>query len=165
MQDCNELIYERFRIECYPLEAVSCSQNPLMVTKTVPQSMLQVDSSRLYMEIGSFPSHTGKRISTNDTAKKVNTKVSEKTDNSFYKVSIRFQFEKGDANSLNLCMALNIKPFYFFIRYLGMDGRVVGSRFISNDLGSSQASITEEQGLVTVEITLANVNGIQTIVP
>lgn len=163
MDHCNEFIYDRFRLEFYPESAVSSSLNPNVRTKVVPDEEMIVDAEQLYLEVGSFPCHTGKRIATNDTATKVNTKIKEKKNGDVYKVSISFQFARPNPSLLSLCAAIDYKPFHVFVRYLGMAGEVVSSRYIYNSLAQSSTSVSEEEGIVTVETEIVNVNGVQMI--
>lgn len=161
MEVCKDLLYDRFLIEFFPIEAVSCGQNPCVRSKCIRAEDVIIDRDELYLQVGCFQRHSSKRIATNDSATKVHTKLEEKQADNGYKVTLEFQFDNLDSNSLSLCNAMFYVQFHVLVHHLAMDGSIAQSLFIYNGWQGAQAATTVRQGTATVEMEIGNLNGIQ----
>ena len=163
MNDCLELIYDRFGIDFYPLAGVQFKKPMMIHEKFVSSSDITIIPSELYLSVGNFPEHTGKQIKANDTQDNITTTVSERKDNEQYTVNIHFEFKNPTAMSVSLCEAMDVQPFHIILNQYALTGGIGSRRVIRNGEGQSRVEVSEEEGAIKIDITIQNVNGIQLI--
>lgn len=157
------MTYDRFSIEFYPESAIILKKQMMEKQKFIPVSSITIDNSSVYLQVGNYPAHSGKQIHANDTYENITSKVSEKKDGEQYTVSVHFEFQKPTENSVLLCESLDYTPYHIVLNQYDFAGAMVSRRLIRNGTGQSRVEVTEEKGVIKVDMTVQNVNGIQLI--
>lgn len=163
MNTCLELIYDRFGIDFYTYPGVQF-KNPMMIReKFISAAEITILDSELYLSVGNFPQHTGKQIRANDTYDDATTSVKEKKDGEQYTVTLHFEFKRPTATAVKLCEAMDLAAYHIVLKQYTISGGLGSRRIIRNGDGQSRVVVTEGKGVVNVDITIQNVNGIQMI--
>lgn len=163
MNNCLELIYDRFGIDFYPMTGVLFKKPMMVHEKVIGSSDIIIVPPELYLSVGNFPEHTGKQIKANDTQDNITTAVSENKDNEQYAVEVHFEFNVPTAMSVSLCETLDIRPFHIILNQYSLTGGIGSRRVIRNGEGQSRVKVTEEKGVIKVDVSIKNTNGIQLI--
>jgi hypothetical protein len=164
MNNCLELFYDRFRIDFYSSEGVTGDGPLMLVRRAVDKSLISVSDSARLFSVGPYAAHDDSHFRANDTKDSVTTKVSESKEDNYYEVTLHFEFQNPTLNVLNMCDKLQYTPIVALIRFLGVDGKPSATRLIRPANEVAQAlSVTEEDGVTVVELTLYSVNGIQSL--
>lgn len=158
-----ELIYDRFGIEFYSHSGIEFNRPMMVREKFLSAADLVISEDGLYLQVGHFPRHTGKQIRSNDTPDNVTTSVSEDFDDEVYTVNLHFEFSNPDGNSVNLCTALDSAPFHVVLLAYALDGSVSSRRVIRNEEGQSRTTVTEENGVFSVDMKIVTPSGIQLV--
>ncbi len=161
MNNCLELIYDRFGLWFYAQSGVQFNSPMMLPGKFLDASSVILSEGGLYLQVGHYDKHTGKQIRSNDTASEVTSSVSEEFDNEVYTVKIHFEFTQPSANAVGLCEALDKAPFHVVVVRYALDGSVADKRIIRNGEGQSRTTLTESAGVVSVDMTVVCANGIQ----
>lgn len=163
MSNCLELIYDRFGIDFYTFSGVQFKTPMMIKKKFLPSSDISILDSELYLSVGNFPQHTGKQIRSNDSLNDITTTVKEKKNEEQYTVELHFEFKQPTATSVGLCEALDLAPYHIILKQYSLNGTIAGRRVIRSGEGQYKVSVTEEKGIINVDIAIENVNGIQLI--
>lgn len=163
MNNCLELIYDRFGIEFYPVSAVIFKKTMMEKQKFIAASDIAIDNSSVYLQVGNYPAHSEKQINANDTYDNITSKVSEKKKNEQYTVSIHFEFQKPTEDAVFTCESLDYDPYHIVLNQYDFTGAIASRRVIRNGTGQSRVEMTEEKGIIKVDMTVQNLNGIQLI--
>jgi len=158
-----ELIYDRFGLEFYPSGGVQFKDPMMLKKKFLCTRDVSILAGLLYLAVGNFTEHTGKSIRANDTQERVTTRVEEQKDGEYYKVSVHFEFTSPTQTSVGLCEALDYAAYHVILNQYDFTGRTASRRVIRCEEGQGRVEVTEEKGIVKVDATIRNVNGIQII--
>lgn len=161
MNTCNELIFERFSMDFYPEGGVQFKSHPMVVEKILGGNDVEIFGNQLYLSVGHYPASTGKQINTNDTSDKITTTAIEEKDGEVFQVKVHFEFQNPTKTATTLCEALDLKPYHIVLNQLDFTGKVASRRIIRNGIGQSRTVVTENKGIISVDITVRNTNGIQ----
>ena len=163
MKQCMELIYERFSLYFYPEGAVQFKAHPMVSSKALAEDEVTVFDEQVYLSVGHFPSPTGKQINTTDSSDEVTTSATESKDGEFFEVKLHFEFKNPTKTQVTLCEALDWKPYHIILNQMDFTGKVASRRMIRNGIGQSRVTVTENLGIISVDITVKNTSGIQLI--
>lgn len=163
MSQCLELIYDRFSMDFYPEGGVQFKNHPLTAAKMLAADEVTIYDEQLYLSVGHYPDGTGKQIDANDTADDVTTSAKESKDGDIFEVKLHFEFKNPTKTKVSLCEALDWKPYHIVLSQMDFTGKVASRRVIRNGIGQSRVQITEDMGIVSVDVTVKNTNGIQLI--
>lgn len=117
------------------------------------------------LSVGNFPAHAVGKIRADDTADRITTTVKEKRSNEIYEVEVHFEFRSPDRDNVRLCEGLDAAPYHIVLNRFALDGKIADRRIIRNGEGHSRTQVTEEEGIIKVDITVRNVSGIQMMGP
>lgn len=163
MKQCIDLIFERFSIDFYTEGGVQFRQHPLTTAKVLSAADVSIIESELYLSVGYYPSPSAKQIHANDSASEVTTSAKESKDGEVFEVKLHFEFKNPTKTSTTLCEALDLAPYHIVLSQLDFAGKVAARRIIRNGVGQSRVHVTEDVGIVKVDVTVCNTNGIQFI--
>ena len=163
MKPCVELIYDRFSIDFYPEAGVQFKTHPMVTGKVLSSDEVNVIDDLLYLSVGHYPGGTAKQIHANDSSDKVTTSANESKDGEVFEVNLHFEFRNPTKTSVSLCEALDWKPYHIVLSQMDFAGKVAARRIIRNGIGQSRVSVTESEGVVSVDVTVRNTNGIQLV--
>lgn len=163
MNQCLELIYDRFSIDFYPEGGVQFKNHPMTLSKMLSADDVTVFSEQVYLSVGHYPDASGKQIDANDSAEDVTTSAKESKDGEIYEVNLHFEFKNPTKTKTSLCEALDWKPYHVVLNQMDFTGKVASRRIIRNGIGQSRVKVTEDKGIISVDITIRNTNGIQFI--
>lgn len=163
MKHCIELIYDRFSIDFYPEGGVQFKTHPMVASKVLAADEVTIHDSQVYLSVGHYPSASAKQINTNDSAEDVTTSAKESKDGEIFEVNLHFEFKNPTKTEATLCEALDLSPYHVVLNHLDFTGKVSSRRIIRNGVGQSRVKITEEKGILSVDMTVKNMSGIQHI--
>ena len=163
MKTCVELIYDRFSMDFYPEGGVQFTNHPMVASKVLASDEVTIIESELYLSVGHYPNASAKQIDTDDSAGEVTTSANESKDNEVYEVNLHFEFRNPTKTEATLCEALDFAPYHVVLNQMDFTGKVASRRIIRNGQGQSRVKVTENQGILSVDMTIRNVNGIQRI--
>ena len=163
MKPCVELIYDRFSIDFYPEAGVQFKTHPMVTGKVLSSDEVNVIDDLLYLSVGHYPGGTAKQIHANDSSNEVTTSANELKDGEVFEVNLHFEFRNPTKTETSLCEALDLAPYHVVLNQMDFTGKVASRRVIRNGTGQSRVKVTEDQGIVLVDMTIRNVNGIQLI--
>lgn len=163
MNQCLDFVYDRFSIGFYPEEGVQFRSHPMVPAKMLSVDEVTVFEDHLYLSVGNYPANTGKQICANDSAEEITTSAKEAKDGEVFEVNLHFEFRNPSKTSVSLCEALDWKPYHIVLSQMDFTGKVAARRIIRNGVGQSRVAVTESQGVVSVDVTVRNTNGIQLI--
>lgn len=163
MSQCIELIYDRFTIDFYPEGGVLFNIHPMVASKMLADSEVSILEDQVYLSVGHFPGATAKQIDANDSAEEVTTSAKESKDGEVFEVNLHFEFKNPTKTKVALCEALDWKPFHAVLNQMDFTGKVASRRVIRNGEGQSRVQVTEDKGIIFVDVTVRNTNGIQLI--
>lgn len=163
MKPCIELIYDRFSVDFYPEGGVQFSNHPMVTSKVLASDEVSIIDSELYLSVGHYPNSLAKQINANDSAEEVTTSANESKDGEFFEVGLHFEFKNPTKTETTLCEALDFAPYHVVLNHMDFTGKVASRRIIRNGKGQSRVKVTENQGVISVDMTIRNVNGIQLI--
>lgn len=164
MNNCIELIYDRFNLEFYPEDGIQFNSTLTDHSKIITTDQCVIFDTKKYLSVGNHPQHTTTTIKSNDTPDDVTTSVTEEYNNEQYVVNIHFEFKKPTSTAVSLVEAFDFQPFHVVLKHQALDGKSSLIRVIQNGLGQFRSTITENQGVINVNMTIVNTNGIQLIV-
>lgn len=163
MSKCVELIYDRFTLDFYPEAGVQFKNHPLATGKVLANDEVTIITSEVYLSVGNFSGHTGKKIKTNDSAEEITTSANESKDGEVFEVNLHFEFKNPTKTATDLCEALDFKPYHVVLNQLDFTGKVASRRIVRNGTGQSRVTVTENMGVIAVDMIVRNVNGIQIV--
>jgi hypothetical protein len=163
MKQCIELIYDRFTIGFYPEAGVQFTTHPMVSGKILSSGEVTIFEDQLYLSVGNFPDGSAKQIHANDSADNVTTSATESKDGEFFEVNLHFEFKNPTKTEATLCEALDLAPYHVVLNQMDFTGKVASRRVIRNGVGQSRVKVSENQGLLSVDMTIRNVKGIQWI--
>ena len=163
MTNCVELIYDRFSMDFYPEGGVQFKNHPMVTGKVLSPDEVSVIESELYLSVGHFPNGNAKQIHANDSANEVTTSANESKDGEVFDVELHFEFKNPTKTKMVLCESLDRAPYHVVLNQMDFTGKVASRRIIRNGKGQSRVKVTENQGIISVDMTIRNVNGIQLI--
>ena len=163
MKQCMELIYERFSLDFYPEGAVQFKAHPMVSSKVLGEDEVTVFGEQVYLSVGHFSSPTGKQIKTTDSSEEVTTSATESKDGEIFEVNLHFEFKNPTKTQTTLCEALDYRPYHVVLNQMDFTGKVASRRIIRNGIGQSRVKVTENLGVISVDMTIKNTSGIQLI--
>lgn len=163
MKRCVELIYDRFSIDFYTEAGVQFINHPMTTGKVLASDEVTILDSELYLSVGHYTGGTAKQIDANDSADEVTTSANESKDGEVFEVNLHFEFKNPTKTKTSLCEALDFAPYHVVLNQMDFTGKVASRRIIRNGKGQSRVKVTENQGIISVDMTIRNVNGIQLI--
>ena len=163
MDQCLDFVYDRFCIGFYPEDGIAFGSHPMVPQKMLSADEVNISEEHLYLSVGNYPTNTGKQICANDSAEEITTSAKESKDGEVFEVNLHFEFKNPTKNSVSLCEALDWKPYHVVLSYMDYTGKVAVRRIIRNGVGQSRVAVTESQGVVSVDVTIRNTNGIQMV--
>lgn len=163
MNQCVELIYDRFSIDFYPEGGVQFKDHPMTISKMLSADDVSVFEEQIYLSVGHFPDATGKQIDANDTAEEVTTSAKETKEGEVFEVKLHFELKNPTKTKVSLCEALDWRPYHMVLNQMDFTGKVASRRIVRNGEGQSRVQVTESEGIIVVDVTVRNTNGIQMI--
>lgn len=163
MNQCLDFIYDRFSIDFYPEGGVQFSNHPVTPAKMLSPDEVTIVEDTLYLSVGHYPGATGKQIEANDSAEEITTSAKESKDGEVFEVNLHFEFKNPTKTKVSLCEALDWKPYHIVLNQMDFVGKVASRRVIRNGEGQSRVKVTEDKGIILVDVTVRNTNGIQMI--
>lgn len=163
MSQCLELIYDRFSLDFYPEGGVQFKSHPMTISKMLSPDEVTVIEDQVYLSVGHYPDASGKQIDANDSAEDITTSAKESKDGEVFEVNLHFEFKNPTKTKVSLCEALDWKPYHIVLNQMDFTGRVASRRVIRNGEGQSRVQVTEDKGIISVDVTIRNNNGIQPI--
>ena len=163
MNQCLDLIFDRFSIGFYPEGGVQFKDHCLVHSKVLDASDVTILEDQLYLSVGHFPEPTAKQIDANDSAQEVTTSAKESKDGEVFEVNLHFEFKNPTKTRVSMCEAMDWNPFHIVLCQMDFTGKVASRRVIRNGVGQSRVKVTEDMGVISVDVTVRNTNGIQMI--
>lgn len=163
MSTCLELIYDRFGIDFYPLQSVNFANPIQVIEKFMEKEEVEFLTASPILSVGNYPAHSDGKIRANDTASSITTTVKEKKSKEVYEVEVHFEFKQPLKVNVDACEEMDAAPCHIVLNRFNLNGTVADRRIIRNGEGNSRTEVTEENGVINVDIKIQNVNGIQLI--
>lgn len=160
---CLDIVFSRFRIDFFHSYALLFKQPLVERSKWLDRSDVEWNEDGLFLSVGNFPAHTDSCIRTDDTASEVKTTVSESLKDDSYEVNLSFGFRNPTPEIMRRCMALDESPYPIRITHFGMDGKPRRYRVVRAEEGAMRAQVVDEGDTIRVEVTVAAVNGLQSL--
>ena len=158
-----ELIYERFSLDFYPEGGVQFKSHPMVGSKLLNADEVMILDEQVYLSVGNFSAPTGKQIHANDSAEEVTTSATETKDGEIFEVILHFEFKNPTKTQVTLCEAMDWKPYHVVLNQMDFTGKVASRRIIRNGIGQSRVKVTENLGIISVDMSIKNTSGIQLI--
>lgn len=163
MNQCLDLTYDRFSIDFYPEGGVQFKNHPMTISKMLASGEVIIIEDQVYLSVGHYPDASGKQIDANDSAEEITTSANESKDGEVFEVNLHFEFKNPTKTKVSLCEALDWKPYHIVLNQMDFVGKVASRRVIRNGEGQSRVKVTEDKGIILVDVTVRNTNGIQMI--